>query len=145
MSYAYNGDSEDADNGEVNIVAGLEKTSIPIAPSKLNPSSFMCITAQTVDEVGNISDGISISPFFTKSIIATKGDVEEKISNMTGNGKIIVIGEYSYDLLNNIKNGLINQNEFFIDLDLTNVTSMRSYDSAFSDCSSLRCISYRIL
>ncbi|MCR4954667.1 MAG: leucine-rich repeat protein [Treponema sp.] len=140
LSYIYNDDENDLDNGTVKINVGNQKAFIPIAVGKTK-GSYMHITVQTVDELGNISDGITIMAWCSKTIIADKDDVIEKISSMTENGQVIIKDRYSDALISNIIKAfqLKNDESILVDLDLSNVTGMNSI-GGFADCKCLSSI-----
>ena len=139
LTYVYNDDMEDADNGTVFIKAGLENASIPVVLGKTE-GTFIRITAQTVDEVGNIGKDVSVVLWCSKSIVVTKDDVIEKISAMKEYGRVIVTGEYSYELMKNIETALRSKNSGIIDLDLSKISSMEFVPSVFSSCKCLKTI-----
>lgn len=139
IQYVYNDDETDSDNGEMTIGAGKETVSIKVADTK-SEYDFMQINIQTVDELGNISQGKKIQKWcnnYTNFIITDAANASTTIKNMTESGRVAVIGKC--DTLADIKYAL-KSTKIKIELDLTKTTGITNSFS-FRDLTSLASIS----
>lgn len=137
LSFIYNDDETDPNNGTIYVDAGKQNCIIPIAKEEPD-GSYMHITAQTVDKLGNCSQGITVMSWCSKTIVATKNDVIEKISSMSESGKVIILGESDDELMSNLKIALQSNTSVEVILDLSKVTNMKKIDTnAFMECNSL--------
>lgn len=148
ISYIYNDDNYDIDNGEVIVNAGIESAAIKISEHNKG-SGFMRITMKTIDELENLSNGKIITEYCYRYLTATAIDIEELLEGMTKSGVVVVTGELpkNKELLA-IRNGLLylieNKSEIQVDLDLSRTTGLSyigsSMEKGFNGCSNLTSI-----
>lgn len=138
ISYIYNDDNSDLFNNELQIEAGICAASIKIPYEKKN-NDYLRITARTIDKLGNISHGDNTQIYCKGELIVTKDDINNKIENMSRNGKIYVYGDCD---INTVKTALLNLNKLNenikVELDLSKTTGVTSLeDDAFSSCNNI--------
>ena len=133
ITYIYNDDENDTNNGELLVEPGVETAKITI-PRIKTADDFIRITVQTVDEVGNISAGTKVQVWCTNQIYATKDDIEEKVNSMTTSGEIAVVGECSIKRLLSVLTRLYKTKpNIKIDLDLSEVVGWKEFIDVTDD------------
>ena len=133
VSYVYNDDAIDPNNGSFLVNAGVESATITIPRAKTS-EDFIRITVQTVDAVGNISAGSNVITWCSNSVYATEENFRERLLAMTASGEIAIVGECSCETIRNALREIENP-EILITLDLSEVTGWTSVPShGFVEC-----------
>ena len=131
ISYIYNDDETDTSNGEIFVESGIETATITIPRIKTS-EDFIRITVKTLDEVGNLSEGIKVQTWCSNQIYATEENFEERLMSMTTSGEIAVVGDCNIDIIRSALMNLYAENpDIMISLDLSEVTGWTSIDSYF--------------
>ena len=145
VSYVYNDDETDANNGSMFVDAGIETAEILIPRAKTS-DDFLRIKVQTVDEVGNISEGVKVITWCSNSVYATEANFSERLMAMTTSGEIAVVGECDISVITAAMHKLRDEKpEIFVDLDLSEVIGWTSIgqssgnhdQTAFYQCTNL--------
>ena len=138
ITYVYNNDEDDASNGSVIISPTSQNYSINLAYGKTG-SDILYAKIQTIDAVGNISEGITGSEF---CCLVLRG--YGWIPTMTKSGKVIVTGNCDYSEINQACIELrktAQGKKVRIDLDLTGATNLIIPAEVFKGNTSLRSVS----
>ncbi|MCR4631063.1 MAG: leucine-rich repeat domain-containing protein [Treponema sp.] len=147
ISYVYNDDDTDSNNGSFLVNAGVENATITIPRAKTS-EDFLRITVQTVDTVGNVSVGTNVITWCSNSVYATEENFRERLLAMTTSGEIAVVGECRPEIIGNaLKELELNKPGILVDLDLSEVTGwteLAGWNSgkvmAFYGCSAINSI-----
>ena len=141
ISYIYNDDENDSNNGSLLVDAGVETAEILIPRAKTS-EDFLRIKIQTVDEVGNVSEGVKVITWCSNSVYATEANFAERLMSMTTSGEIAVVGECDITVITTAMRKLRDEKTgIMIDLDLSEVVGWTSIgetnNTSFSWCSNL--------
>ena len=137
ISYVYNNDESDSDNGEITLSSECTEFSIRMPDNKAD-SDFVIISAKTVDKLGHISQGCSIQTNCTRILICNASNVEEQITAMTKTGKVVIVGECDLSAIKRGLDSLKSKNEnILVELDLSETGLTVIGTDAFLRCSNL--------
>ena len=141
FKYIYDNNLSDPNNGEFVVDSESQSTIIQLADA-VDENSCLQITAKTIDEVGNESEGQTIQAYCSDTIYATTEDVIEKIRTMTTSGKVVVSGDFwnNYELRENLKNILQENSTVRVDLDFSRAINMKYDFLDFMGCLRLNSI-----
>lgn len=110
----------ECDNIENIIDAGIENASIMIPRYK----DMLLLTVHTVDNLGNISQGVTIQESCNGFITATQEDVKTKICGMHNDGKVVITGKCD---LTDVMNAIVSAN-VKVTLDLSELKYLTTLD-----------------
>ncbi len=141
ITYIYNDNENDSNNGSLLVDVGVETAGILIPRAKTS-EDFLRIKVQTVDELGNISEGVKVITWCSNSVYATEANFAERLMSMTTSGEIAVVGECDITVITTAMRKLCDEKpDIMIDLDLSEIVGWTSIggdvDKRFEDCTNL--------